>query len=81
MTETVTKIAPQVTNDGDHDRYQHYFRKSDIDKNLLEGTPMRALCGKIVAQQVDPQGRTVCPTCKDLYENHVGSNLPPDQRG
>lgn len=63
-----------TTNDGDHDRFQHYFRKTEINANLMEGTPMTALCGKVVAQQVDPAGRTVCGTCKDIYENVVGTD-------
>lgn len=63
-----------TTDDGDHDRFQHYFLKKEIDANLWDGTPMTALCGKVVAQQVDPQGRTVCGTCLDVYENVVGTN-------
>lgn len=64
----------KVTNDGDHDRFQHYFHKKDIERNIFEGVPMRALCGKVVAQQVDPQGRTICSECQDIYDNVVGSN-------
>jgi len=54
--------------DGDHDKFQHYFRKSAIDENLMTGKPMVALCGKIVARQSDPHGRTVCQQCKDELE-------------
>lgn len=25
------------TNDGDHDKFQHYFAKKDIDANLMYG--------------------------------------------
>lgn len=58
-----------IKDDGDHDRFQHYFSKKDISDNLLEGKPMTALCGKIVKQQVDPAGRTVCGTCKSVWES------------
>lgn len=71
---------PVDVNDGDHDRFQHYFSKADINKNLMHGVPMRALCGKIVTEQVDPKGRTVCETCKYELEHWVGSNLPEGER-
>ena len=57
-----------VSNDGDHDKFQHYFSKKAISENLMNGTPMTALCGKVVKQQSDPAGRTVCPSCKDAWE-------------
>lgn len=78
VLERVEKL--QVTNDGDHDRFQHYFSKEAISANLLDGIPMRALCGKVVKQQVDPKGRTICPTCIDMMENVVGSNRPEGDR-
>jgi hypothetical protein len=56
------------TENGDHDKFQHYCSKKAISDNLFYGTPMQALCGKIIRQQVDPLGRTVCPTCVEEYE-------------
>lgn len=41
---------------------------------------MRALCGKVVKQQVDPKGRTICDECVWAMENIVGSNLPEGER-
>jgi Protein of unknown function (DUF3039) len=69
MSDVLEKTDLKVTNDGDHDKFQHYFAKKDIEANLMTGKPMKALCGKVVAQQSDPHGRTVCPTCKDIFEN------------
>lgn len=66
LEKTDEKVA--VTNDGDHDKFQHYFPKWAIEANTFEGKPMKAMCGKIVEQQVDPLGRTVCPTCKEIYD-------------
>lgn len=66
LEKTDEKTVP--TNDGDHDRFQHYFSKKAIDENLMTGKPMKALCGKIVDQQVDPQGRTICQRCVEIYE-------------
>lgn len=75
-TETIerTKLTPTI--DGEHDKFAHYFTKGAIDKNLLTGKPMTALCGKVVGQQSDPKGKTICPTCQDIYDNVVGMNLP-----
>ena len=63
-----TRVKKSRTDDGDHDKFQHYFRKRDISNNLMTGKPMVALCGKIIARQVDPKGRTVCQKCKDELE-------------
>lgn len=70
MSDILEKTKPKTTrtDDGDHDKFQHYFRKSAIDENLMTGKPMVALCGKIVARQSDPHGRTVCQQCKDELE-------------
>lgn len=62
-----TRVKKSRT-DGDHDKFSHYFSKKSIDENLMTGKPMVALCGKIVARQSDPHGRTVCRQCKDELE-------------
>ena len=69
MSDILEKTDEKVTatNDGDHDRFQHYFFKKDIDANLMDGTPMRAMCGKILDRQVDPKGRPICQECIDFY--------------
>lgn len=56
------------TTNGDHDKFKHYFFKDEIDANFLYGTPMKAVCGKVVVQQSDPQGKPVCGTCKEIYD-------------
>lgn len=70
----------KVTNDGDHDKFQHYFYKSDIERNIFDGVPMVALCGKTVRVQVDPKGRTVCPECQRMMDEVVGSNRDAGDR-
>ena len=60
------------SKDGDHDKFQHYFRKAHIDANLMTGKPMTALCGRIVKEQVDPKGRTICPVCKQIINEAFG---------
>lgn len=71
MVESEQKVVVNVNDEGDHDRFQHYFQKKDLDANIFHGTPMTALCGKVLYRQVDPKGRPICDTCKYLYENVV----------
>lgn len=57
-----------VTDDGDHDRFAHYYPKWQLDRALLNGVPATALCGKTDIPLRGIDGRTVCPTCKERLE-------------
>jgi hypothetical protein len=77
VSDTLEKTDEKVTttNDGDHDKYAHYFAKWQLEANLLDGKPMTAVCGKVVeGRHVDPNGRTICPTCKEIYEGLPDTN-------
>ena len=68
-----TIVEPEVTSvpvldDGDHDRFSHYAKKADITKAHVEGTPIRALCGKIWVPSRDPSKYPICPDCKAIFE-------------
>lgn len=54
------------TGDGDHDRFSHYVKKDEMTKALVEGTPVRALCGKIWVPSRDPDRYPTCPACEEL---------------
>lgn len=73
MTSTQTVEKPKAdesrTDAGDHDRFSHYFKKSDLEKAWLDGQAIRALCGKIDIPQRDPNKYPVCPECKDVFES------------
>lgn len=58
-------------DEGDHERFSHYAPKDQIMQAMVEGTPVRALCGKLWVPSRDPQRFPVCPLCKDLYDNVV----------
>jgi Protein of unknown function (DUF3039) len=58
-------------DEGDHDRFSHYAPKDKIMEAMVEGTPVRALCGKVWVPSRDPQRFPICPICKDLYDNVV----------
>jgi hypothetical protein len=35
----------------------------------VNGTPVRALCGKVWVPSRDPQRFPICPECKEIYES------------
>ena len=68
---TTTVVEPDirpVTDDGDHDRFAHYTRRADANRAYVEGTPVRALCGKVWVPSRDPSRYPVCPECAKIRE-------------
>ncbi len=73
MTDLGTApIVDDTTDSGDHDRFAHYVRKSEILPSAVEGTPVTALCGKKWVPNRSPERYPVCPSCKDIYEQIKG---------
>jgi len=66
-TPTETVVEPTL-GDGDHDRFAHFARKSDIVESAVTGRPIVALCGKVWVPGRNPDRFPVCPTCKGIYE-------------
>ncbi|MPZ27854.1 MAG: DUF3039 domain-containing protein [Micromonosporaceae bacterium] len=58
---------------GDHERFSHYVPREKLMHAMVEGTPVRALCGKLWVPSRDPQRFPVCPQCKEIHES-----LPDD---
>ncbi len=58
-----------LTGDGDHERFAHYADKDQIMRSLVNGTPVRAICGKVWVPSRDPKKFPVCPECKEIYES------------
>ena len=56
------------SGDGEHDRFRHYVRKDKLTEALINGTPVRALCGKVWVPSRDPSRYPTCPECRRLYE-------------
>jgi hypothetical protein len=69
-TETVVEERTDYRlDDGDHERFAHYVTsKEKLMEAMIEGTPIRALCGKIWVPSRDPQRFPICPTCKEIAE-------------
>jgi hypothetical protein len=64
------------TSHGDHERFAHYVDKNEMMESAVNGTPIKALCGKIWVPSRDPKRFPVCPECKEIYES-----LPPGDDG
>ena len=70
--EGVTTVEPRLDDplldEGDHDRYSHYARKTEIVESAVTGKPVVALCGKVWVPGRNPDRYPVCPTCREVYE-------------
>lgn len=62
------------TGDGDHDRFAHYVSKDAATRSYIEGTPTKALCGKVWVPSRDPKKFPICQTCKEIHDGIFGSN-------
>lgn len=70
---TTTTVAPSAVEPGDHDRFAHYVDNAKIVDSAVAGTPLTALCGYTWVPSRDPEKFPVCPECKDIYDNVVGT--------
>ena len=70
VTEVTEQTTPRLSNgDGDHERFAHYADKDQIMDSMVNGTPVRAICGKVWVPSRDPSRFPVCPECKEIYES------------
>lgn len=67
-----TKGSRYIGEPGDHERFAHYASKKAIESAIFNGTPCKALCGKVWVPNRDPQRFPVCLECKEIWES-----LPP----
>lgn len=68
VIEDVDTKEKTSSGSGDHDRFSHYVDKVEMTKALIEGTPVKALCGKVWVPHRDPEKFPICPTCKELFK-------------
>lgn len=87
--ETLERTAvEETTEDGDHERMAHIvlegFRPEEdkfvaagpsVAEGIINGTPVRALCGKTWVPNRDPKRYPLCPTCKEIAQQ-MGWGLP-----
>lgn len=74
MSGTATRSDERLADvdGGDHDRFAHYVLgrnpRAKITSAMVEGTPLRALCGKQWVPSRDPSRYPVCPDCKKIKD-------------
>ena len=56
-------------DEGDHERFSHYVPRDKLMEAMVNGTPVRALCGKLWVPSRDPERFPVCPQCKEIHES------------
>ncbi len=74
--------------DGDHERMSHIVLEGytpskgeyvatgpSVVEGIVNGTAVRALCGKVWVPGRDPKRYQLCPTCKEIAES-MGWSLP-----
>jgi hypothetical protein len=67
--------------DGDHERMSHIVLEGytppegeyvaagpSVVEGIVNGTPVKALCGKIWVPRRDPKRYQLCPTCKEIAQ-------------
>lgn len=68
MAESITEqhTAPVDPDTGDHDRFSHYVPRAALNRALVTGEAVTALCGKVWVPSRDPERYPVCETCKSI---------------
>lgn len=69
VDEQVDEKVEYRYEDGDHERFSHYILRDQQMQSMIEGTPVRALCGKVWVPSRDPKRFPVCPECKEIAES------------
>ena len=85
---SVTPLQSDPTLDGDHERMAHIVLEGwkpeegdfvsagpSVVEGIVNGTAVKALCGKIWVPSRDPKRYPVCPTCKEIAES-MGWRVP-----
>lgn len=86
-----TTVSPSRTDpalDGDHERMTHIVLEGvkqddgafvsagpSVVEGMVNGTAVRALCGKVWVPGRNPHRYPLCPTCKDIAES-MGWKIP-----
>ena len=86
--ETTAPVTSDPALDGDHERMSHIvlegFKPEEGDfvstgptvvEGMVNGTPVRALCGKVWVPGRDPRRYPLCPTCKEIAQG-MGWKVP-----
>lgn len=85
--ELLVHALPEI-DEGDHERFSHVVLEGYTTKKgefvpldnsvvggMINGTPVKALCGKVWVPGRDPQKYPICPTCREIADS-MGWPLP-----
>ena len=87
---TVAPTRPEpMLDDRDHERMAHIvlegFKQAEggdfipagtnVVEGMVNGTPVKALCGKVWVPGRDPKRYPLCPTCREIAEG-MGWKVP-----
>lgn len=89
MTDTsLSPVTADPILDGDHERMTHIVLEGyhpdegefvstgpSVVEGMVNGTPVKALCGKIWVPGRDPKRYPLCPTCREIAEG-MGWQVP-----
>lgn len=68
MLDEQTEIQPNYSyEDGDEERFSHYVPKEKLLAAMIDGVPVKALCGKMWVPTRDPERFPICPSCKEIF--------------
>ncbi|MCC5952690.1 MAG: DUF3039 domain-containing protein [Acidimicrobiia bacterium] len=78
----MTNLSPVVAERSvdETTRLAHIGRKAEITRGYVEGTPVRALCGKVTVPTRDPERLPDCPECRRLFGMRLDRMLHPGGR-
>jgi hypothetical protein len=87
VVEQHTGTTPSVDN-GDHERFSHIVLEgvtpeegefipleNSVVEGMINGTPVRALCGKVWVPGRDPGKYPICLTCVEIAKS-MGWDVP-----
>jgi hypothetical protein len=77
--KTAAKPRPKIAGgSGDHERFSHIVWHPEKGKAAalitaasIEGTPIRALCGKLWVPSRDPTKFPLCRTCEEIRDELI----------
>jgi hypothetical protein len=65
VDERIDERVDPTLDDGDHERFAHIVRRSELTDAMVFGKEITALCGKKWIPTRDPEKFPVCPDCRD----------------
>ena len=69
MTDTLTQADVELHTSVPAPEVKHYARKADIERSILYGDTIQALCGQPFRVSKDHARLPMCPPCDRVYRD------------